>query len=90
MANEIMGDNIKAEMGAFTFPHGKGEEIRDAPFVYCPNLISKVSDMICHHERQAVCVCVCVHDCVSTCVCVCVHAYGGWGGGGEIRKRDYW
>ena len=61
MANEIVGDNIKAEKGAFTFSHGKGEEIRDAPFVYCPNLISKVSDMVCHHERQAVCMCACVY-----------------------------
>ena len=61
MANEIVGDNIEAEKGAFTFSHGKGEEIRDAPFVYCPNLISKVSDMVYHHERQAVCMCACVY-----------------------------
>ena len=61
MANEIVGDNIKAEKGAFTFSHGKGEEIRNAPFVYCPNLISKVSDMVRHHERQAVGMCACVY-----------------------------
>ena len=85
MANEMVGDKIKAEMGALTFPHGKGEEIRDAPFAYCPNLISKVSDMVCHHERQAVCVhkcvCVCVHDCVPTCVCACV-----WGGRDKEKR----
>ena len=83
MANEIVGDNIKGEMGAFTFPHEKGEEIRNASFVYCPNLISKVSDVVCHHERQAVCVCVCVYICVCMIVClhvcVCMHAYGGGG-----------
>ena len=60
MANDIVGDNIKAEKGAFTFSHGKGE-IRDAPFVHCPNLISKVSDMVRHHERQAVCMYACVY-----------------------------
>ena len=55
MANEIVGDNLAAEKGAFTFSQGKGgaDVIREAPFVYCPNLIAKVADCIEHHKRQA-------------------------------------
>ena len=55
MANEIVGDNIKAEKGAFAFSHPSGEQIQDAPFVYCPNLIAKAADVVHHHERQVVC-----------------------------------
>ena len=76
MANEIVGDNIKAEKGAFTFSYGKGDKIRDAPFVYCPNLISKVPDMVRHHERQAVCMCV--------RMCACVYVVGK---GGEMNTK---
>lgn len=52
MADEIVGDNLVAERGAFTFSVDKGGEmIRDVPFVYCPNLIAKVADTVQHHER---------------------------------------
>ena len=41
-----------AEKGAFTFPlTGGGEEIREVPFAYVPNLIAKASDMVMAHER---------------------------------------
>ena len=54
MAKTIVGENLKAEKGAFTFSQDKGGEvIREAPFVYCPNLIAKVTDSITHHKRQA-------------------------------------
>lgn len=47
MAKGIVGDNLVAERGAFTFSLEKGgEEIRDVPFVYCPNLIAKMADLI--------------------------------------------
>ena len=47
MAKEIVGDNLTAERGAFTFPQGKGGEIiREAAFVYCPNLTAKVADCV--------------------------------------------
>lgn len=52
MANTIVGDNLVAERGAFTFPHKGGEVVREAAFVYCPNLIAKVADIVEHH-RQA-------------------------------------
>ena len=53
MATEIVGDNLVAEKGAFTFPIEKGgEEIREAPFVYCRSLIAAVADTIEKHNRQ--------------------------------------
>ena len=55
MANEIVGENLAAERGAFTFPQGKasggGEVVKEAPFVYCPNLIAKVADCVEHNKR---------------------------------------
>ena len=55
MAREIVGDNLAAERGAFTFSLGKGggEVVKEAPFVYCPNLIAKVADCVEHNKRQA-------------------------------------
>ena len=48
---EIVGDNIYAEMGAFTFKRdGGGEDIKETPFVYIPNLIRKASDLIEEHR----------------------------------------
>lgn len=53
MAQEVLGHNVVAEMGAFTFPMDKGgEEIREVPFVYVPNLIAKIADVVTQHERQ--------------------------------------
>lgn len=52
MAKTIVGDNLVAERGAFTFPHNGGEVVKEAAFVYCPNLIAKVTDIVEHH-RQA-------------------------------------
>ena len=50
-----MGDNRAAEKGAFTFTQGKGggEVVREAPFVYSPNVIAKVADCVEHNKRQA-------------------------------------
>ena len=48
-----MGDNVAAEKGAFTFPAEKGGEvIKEVPFVYVPNLIKKITDVVSQHERQ--------------------------------------
>ena len=42
LAKDLVGDNIVAELGAFTFKRdGGGEEIREVPFIYVPNLIRK-------------------------------------------------
>jgi len=47
LAKIITGDNLTAEMGAFSFHlTGGGEEIRQVPFVYVRHLIAKVADMI--------------------------------------------
>ena len=52
MDKEIVSDYIKAEKGVFTFSHSSGEQIQDAPFVYCPNYIGKVAYVVRRHERQ--------------------------------------
>ena len=42
-----VGENLVAERGAFTFSRDKGgEEIRGVPFVYTPNFIAKVVEII--------------------------------------------
>ena len=51
MAKGIVGDNLVAEKGPFTFSLEKGgEEIKEVPFVYCRNLIASVSDTIEKHK----------------------------------------
>ena len=49
LAKEITGDSMEAERGAFLFSLEKG--IRAVPFVYVPNLICKVADLLTHNER---------------------------------------
>ena len=52
LVKDIVGDNIVAEVGAFTFsPKDGGEEIREVPFVYVPNLVRKVADVIEEHSK---------------------------------------
>lgn len=52
LETELLGDNLLAEMGAFTFKSdGGGEIIKQAPFVYVPNIIRKAADMIEGHQR---------------------------------------
>ena len=52
MAKTIVGDNITAERSAFTFPHsGEGEKVEETPFVYCPNLIAEVTDIVELHRQ---------------------------------------
>ena len=55
LAQSIVGDDLIAEKGAFTVSVDKGEEIREVPFAYYPNFISKVADIISQHERQVLC-----------------------------------
>lgn len=52
LAKDIVGENMVAEMGAFSFrADGGGEEIREAPYVHVPNLIRKAADVIEEHRR---------------------------------------
>ena len=43
---------VVAEKGAFSVSTDHGEEIREVPFVYYPNLIAKIADLVGQHERQ--------------------------------------
>lgn len=53
LVKQIVGDNVAAERGAFSFPSDKGGEvIKKVPFVYIPNLIMKIADVVSEHERQ--------------------------------------
>jgi hypothetical protein len=51
LAKEVVGDNMLAENGAFTFATDKGEEVRQVPFVYVPNFMAKVADVVSQYER---------------------------------------
>lgn len=52
LAKGIIGDNMEGEMGAFTFKRdGGGEEIREKPFVYVPNIIRRAADLVEHHRQ---------------------------------------
>lgn len=51
MADTIRGDDLRAEKAAFTFSVDKGEELREVPFVYFPNFIARVADIIHQHKR---------------------------------------
>ena len=51
MSQEIIGTEPISERAAFSFKVDKHtNEIREVPFVYYPNLIAKVSDVIHQHE----------------------------------------
>ena len=51
LAKTITGDDLVAKKGAFTISTDKVEEVREVPFVYHPNLIAKVADIVNQHER---------------------------------------
>lgn len=52
LAKESIGDNITAELVPFSFPaEGRRVEIKEAPFVYVPNLIARVSDSLNQHLK---------------------------------------
>ena len=54
IASTIIDDTMVAERGAFSFSsEDGGEEFREVPFVYFPNLVGKVADLINQHERYA-------------------------------------
>ena len=41
-----------AERGAFSFPTDKGGEVvKEVSFVFIPNLIRKIADVVAEHER---------------------------------------
>lgn len=40
-----------AERGAFTFSVDSGEEIKAVPFVYSPNLMIAIAELVDKHDR---------------------------------------
>jgi len=55
LAKELVGSNITAERAPFTFSSEKNkEEIREVPFVYRPNLIRAIADLVDKHERYQI------------------------------------
>ena len=52
LAKDVVGENMVAGMGAFSFrADGGGEEIREVPYVHVPNLIKKAADVVEEHRR---------------------------------------
>ncbi len=52
IAKEIVGENLIAERGAFSFcEQNKDEVVREVPFVYCPNLIAAIAEIVDKHDR---------------------------------------
>lgn len=52
LAKEIVDQTLVAERGAFTFSGDKGAaEVREVPFVYRPNLIAAIADLVNRHHR---------------------------------------
>ena len=51
LAKVLVGENLHAEMGAFTAHREGGKEIRKAPLVCVPNLIAKVTNILNLNDR---------------------------------------
>ena len=51
LAKQSIGDNLVAERGAFTFSVDNGEEIKEVPFVYSPNLMIAIAELVDKHDR---------------------------------------
>lgn len=47
----VSDDNLVAERGAFTFSADSGEEIKEVPFVYSPNLMMAIAELVDKHNR---------------------------------------
>ena len=51
---ELVDGNLEAEAAPMSFPlRGGGEEIRGAPFAYCPNLIQKVTQLLQQNKERS-------------------------------------
>ncbi len=51
LAKAKTSENLVAERGAFTFSTDRGEEIREVPFVYSPNLMIAIAELVDKHDR---------------------------------------
>ena len=51
MAKDFAGENYMVENVPFSFNVDSSVVIREAPFVYVPNLIQKLADVVASHEK---------------------------------------
>ncbi len=51
LAKEIAGNDLVAERAALSVSVSGGEEIREVPFVYFPNLMNAIGDIVDRHQR---------------------------------------
>ncbi len=51
LVKELVSSDLVAEKVAFTFSADGGEEVREVPFVYFPNLMMCIGDLVDKHER---------------------------------------
>ena len=55
IANDILGENLEAEVAPFCFSHlSCDDEIRAAAYAYTPSLIQKVTNLVDENERQSI------------------------------------
>ena len=63
-AKGLLGDNLTTEEAVFSFPlKSGGEELRAAPFVYVPDLVEKVTNILTENKRYGfnfTCMCQCL------------------------------
>ena len=53
LVKNLVDGNLEGEAAPMTFPlRGGGEEIRGAPFAYCPNLVQKVTCLLQQNEER--------------------------------------
>lgn len=52
LSHEVLGDNLESEAAPFAFQlkHG-GEDLRPAPLVYVPDLVTKIFQHLEQNER---------------------------------------
>ena len=71
-------------MGAFTFKRdGGGEDVKEAPFMYIPNLVRKASDLIEQHRGYI------IHDNLVTLHTLSTRTSAGLMWHGVIPRRMY-
>ena len=52
LAKELVGSNLSAESVALSFPiDGAGEELREAPFVFIPDLNAMVIQLLDQNDK---------------------------------------
>ena len=80
LARTLCDENVQAEMSPFTSSlDGDGQQIREVPFVYVPNIIRKIADIIEHH---------CIHLC--DFALPCIRASEGLTWHGVIPTDEIW